>query len=99
MYRGQEKQHLRKVWLKAWTQNFKRIQFTADTLPGDVIGLEYFNVKESDFKTRLGPIFANIVLVDEINRAVPRTQSSLLEVMEERTVTIAKQTHSLPEPF
>ena len=82
-----------------WTLNFKRIQFTADTLPGDVIGLEYFHVKESDFKTRLGPIFANIVLVDEINRAVPRTQSSLLEVMEERTVTIAKQTHSLPEPF
>ncbi len=78
---------------------FQRIQFTADTLPGDVIGLEYFNVKESEFKTRLGPIFANIVLVDEINRAVPRTQSSLLEVMEERTVTIAKQTHSLPEPF
>ncbi|MFH4214810.1 AAA family ATPase, partial [Acinetobacter baumannii] len=60
---------------------------------------EYFDVKESDFKTRLGPIFANIVLVDEINRAVPRTQSSLLEVMEERTVTIAKQTHSLPDPF
>lgn len=78
---------------------FQRIQFTADTLPGDVIGLEYFDVKESEFKTRLGPIFANIVLVDEINRAVPRTQSSLLEVMEERTVTIAKQTHSLPEPF
>ena len=68
-------------------------------MPGDVIGLEYFDVKESEFKTRLGPIFANIVLVDEINRAVPRTQSSLLEVMEERTVTIAKQTHSLPEPF
>ena len=78
---------------------FQRIQFTADTLPGDVIGLEYFNVKESEFKTRLGPIFANIVVVDEINRAVPRTQSSLLEVMEERTVTIAKQTHLLPEPF
>lgn len=90
---------LAKSLAKSVDAKFQRIQFTADTLPGDVIGLEYFNVKESDFKTRLGPIFANIVLVDEINRAVPRTQSSLLEVMEERTVTIAKQTHSLPEPF
>lgn len=56
-------------------------------------------MKESDFKTRMGPIFANIVLVDEINRAVPRTQSALLEVMEERTVTIAGETHVLPQPF
>ncbi|MGN4291453.1 AAA family ATPase [Bacillus cereus group sp. MYBK87-2] len=96
---GTGKTTLAKSLAKSVDAKFQRIQFTADTLPGDVIGLEYFNVKESDFKTRLGPIFANIVLVDEINRAVPRTQSSLLEVMEERTVTIAKQTHSLPEPF
>ncbi|AIW84639.1 MULTISPECIES: AAA family ATPase [Bacillus] len=96
---GTGKTTLAKSLAKSVDAKFQRIQFTADTLPGDVIGLEYFDVKESDFKTRLGPIFANIVLVDEINRAVPRTQSSLLEVMEERTVTIAKQTHSLPEPF
>ncbi|MFH4238221.1 AAA family ATPase, partial [Acinetobacter baumannii] len=56
-------------------------------------------MKESDFKTRMGPIFANIVLVDEINRAVPRTQSALLEVMEERTVTISGKTYQLPNPF
>ncbi len=96
---GTGKTTLAKSLAKSVDAKFQRIQFTADTLPGDVIGLEYFDVKESDFKTRLGPIFANIVLVDEINRAVPRTQSSLLEVMEERTVTIAKQTHSLPDPF
>ena len=96
---GTGKTTLAKSLAKSVDAKFQRIQFTADTLPGDVIGLEYFDVKESEFKTRLGPIFANIVLVDEINRAVPRTQSSLLEVMEERTVTISKQTHSLPEPF
>lgn len=96
---GTGKTTLAKSLAKSVDAKFQRIQFTADTLPGDVIGLEYFDVKESDFKTRLGPIFANIVLVDEINRAVPRTQSSLLEVMEERTITIAKQTHSLPDPF
>ncbi len=96
---GTGKTTLAKSLAKSVDAKFQRIQFTADTLPGDVIGLEYFDVKKSEFNTRLGPIFANIVVVDEINRAVPRTQSSLLEVMEERTVTIAKQTHSLPEPF
>ncbi|EEL46219.1 hypothetical protein bcere0021_17000 [Bacillus cereus Rock3-42] len=96
---GTGKTSLAKSLAKSIDAEFQRIQFTADTLPGDVIGLEFFDVKESEFKTRLGPIFTNIVLVDEINRAVPRTQSSLLEVMEERTVTIAKSTHTLPEPF
>ncbi|PHB22495.1 AAA family ATPase [Bacillus pseudomycoides] len=96
---GTGKTTLAKTLAKSIDGAFQRIQFTSDTLPGDVVGLEYFDMKESDFKTRKGPIFANLVLVDEINRAVPRTQSALLEVMEERTVTIAGVTHVLPDPF
>ncbi|HDX9580606.1 TPA: MoxR family ATPase [Bacillus pseudomycoides] len=96
---GTGKTSLAKSIAKSIDGKFQRVQFTSDTLPGDVVGLEYFDMKESDFKTRMGPIFANIVLVDEINRAVPRTQSALLEVMEERTVTIAGETHVLPQPF
>ncbi|MGG2065260.1 AAA family ATPase [Bacillus sp. S14(2024)] len=96
---GTGKTSLAKSLAKSIDGKFQRVQFTSDTLPGDVVGLEYFDMKESDFKTRMGPIFANIVLVDEINRAVPRTQSALLEVMEERTVTIAGETHVLPQPF
>ncbi|WP_088041121.1 MoxR family ATPase [Bacillus sp. EAC] len=96
---GTGKTTLAKTLAKSIHADFKRLQFTADTLPGDVTGLEYFDLKAADFKTRKGPIFSNIVLVDEINRAVPRTQSALLEVMEERTVTIAGETHKLPVPF
>ncbi|MFC5775548.1 AAA family ATPase [Ectobacillus antri] len=96
---GTGKTSLAKSLAKSVDGSFQRLQFTSDTLPGDVIGLEYFDMKESDFKTRTGPIFANVVLVDEINRAVPRTQSALLEVMEERTVTISGQTYALPNPF
>lgn len=96
---GTGKTTLAKTLAKSIDGEFQRVQFTSDTLPGDVVGLEYFDMKESDFKTRKGPIFANLVLVDEINRAVPRTQSALLEVMEERTVTIAGETHQLPNPF
>lgn len=96
---GTGKTSLAKSLARSIDGKFQRLQFTSDTLPGDVIGLEYFDMKESDFKTRMGPIFANIVLVDEINRAVPRTQSALLEVMEERTVTISGHTYKLPSPF
>ncbi|MGN4717962.1 AAA family ATPase [Bacillus cereus group sp. MYBK226-2] len=96
---GTGKTSLAKSLARSIDGKFQRLQFTSDTLPGDVIGLEYFDMKESDFKTRMGPIFANIVLVDEINRAVPRTQSALLEVMEERTVTISGKTYQLPNPF
>lgn len=78
---------------------FSRIQFTPDLLPSDVVGLNYFNQKEGDFVLKKGPVFGNIVLADEINRATPRTQSSLLECMEERQVTIDGQTRKLGMPF
>jgi MoxR-like ATPase len=78
---------------------FRRIQFTPDLLPTDVSGLSYFNQKLADFVFRPGPIFANIVLADEINRATPRTQSALLEAMGERTVTMDGETRPLPRPF
>jgi len=78
---------------------FRRIQFTPDLLPTDVSGLSYFNQKLADFVFRPGPIFANIVLADEINRATPRTQSALLEAMGEHTVSMDGETRRLPRPF
>lgn len=78
---------------------FRRIQFTPDLLPSDISGITYFNQRQGDFAFRPGPIFANVVLADEINRATPRTQSALLEAMEERTVTIEGDTMPLPRPF
>ncbi len=78
---------------------FQRIQFTPDLLPSDVTGLSFFNQKIGEFQFRPGPIFAQIVLTDEINRATPRTQSALLEAMQERTVSIDGETRPLPRPF
>lgn len=78
---------------------FKRIQFTPDLLPADITGTSIFNQKEQDFEFRAGPIFANIVLADEINRATPKTQAALLECMEELQVTSDGVTHPLPRPF
>jgi MoxR-like ATPase len=78
---------------------FKRIQFTPDLLPGDITGGYIFNRTRNEFELRRGPLFANIVLADEINRASPKTQSALLEAMQERQVTIEGETLSLPEPF
>jgi MoxR-like ATPase len=78
---------------------FSRIQFTPDLLPTDVTGLVYFNQKLGEFQFRPGPIFTSILLADEINRATPRTQSSLLEAMQERTITIDGETHTLARPF
>ena len=78
---------------------FKRIQCTPDLLPADVTGLHFFNQKNSEFEFRPGPILANLVLVDEINRAMPRTQSCLLECMQEQQVTVDWHTFSLPRPF
>jgi len=78
---------------------FRRIQCTPDLLPSDITGIHFFNQKTSEFEFRPGPIMANIVLVDEINRATPRTQSSLLECMEERQITVDGVTMPLPRPF
>src|SRR5579871_4290751 len=79
--------------------DFKRIQFTPDLLPSDIVGTRIFDQRESAFATVLGPIFANVVLADEINRAPAKVQSALLEAMQERQVTIGPQTHVLPDPF
>ncbi|RDI72163.1 AAA family ATPase [Halopelagius longus] len=79
--------------------SFKRVQFTPDLLPSDVTGVSVFNQKTNEFEFQPGPVFANVVLGDEINRAPPKTQSSLLEVMEEQQVTVDGETHAVPEPF
>ena len=79
--------------------DFRRIQCTPDLLPSDITGITYFNQRRGEFEFRPGPVFANVVLADEINRATPRTQSALLEAMEERTVTIEGETMPLPRPF
>jgi len=79
--------------------NFKRIQCTPDLLPNDITGVSIFNQKSSEFEFRPGPIFVNILLADEINRATPRTQAALLEAMQEQQVTVDGVTHDLPRPF
>jgi len=79
--------------------SFKRIQFTPDLLPSDVTGVSVYNQKTAEFEFRAGPIVAQIVLADEINRATPKTQSALLEAMEERQVTVDGITHAMPKPF
>jgi MoxR-like ATPase len=79
--------------------SFKRIQFTPDLLPTDVTGVSVYNQKTSDFEFRAGPLMAQIVLADEINRATPKTQSALLEAMEEHQITVDGQTYEMPKPF
>jgi len=78
---------------------FRRIQFTPDLVPADLVGTRIYNQKTGEFSTSLGPVFANLLLADEINRAPAKVQSALLEVMQERQVTIAGQTHPVPEPY
>ncbi|HEY0614118.1 MAG TPA: MoxR family ATPase [Candidatus Elarobacter sp.] len=81
------------------TGTFRRVQFTPDLLPSDIVGTRVFDQKSGEFATVLGPLFANVVLADEINRAPAKVQSALLEGMQERRVTIGPQTHDLPAPF
>ncbi|MFP7300211.1 AAA family ATPase [Neobacillus niacini] len=96
---GTGKTMLAKSFASSINGVFSRIQFTPDVLPSDVTGIQFFNPKIQEFELRSGPIVANIVLADEINRATPRTQSSLLEVMEERQVTIDGITVKVDDPF
>lgn len=78
---------------------FRRVQFTSDLLPADILGVSVYDRNEATFKFHPGPVFTNVLLADEVNRATPKTQSALLEVMEERQVTIEGETRTLPEPF
>jgi MoxR-like ATPase len=96
---GVGKTLLARTFARATGLSFKRIQFTPDLLPSDVVGVSVYDQKESDFRWVSGPVFANIVLADELNRATPRTQSALLEAMEERQVTSEGLTRALPSPF
>ncbi len=84
---------------KATSCQFQRIQFTSDLLPSDIIGVNVYNPETRDFEFKPGPLFANIVLADEINRTNPKTQSALLEAMNERRVSVDRRTYELPEPF
>lgn len=96
---GTGKTMLLRAFAKSIGGKFKRIQFTPDLLPSDLTGINYYNNKEGEFIFRRGPLFSNIVLADEINRATPRTQSSLLEAMEEKQITVDGETMKLDEPF
>lgn len=96
---GSGKTVMAKSLARSIDAEFSRIQFTPDLLPSDVTGLNYYNQKEGEFTFREGPVFCNILLADEINRATPRTQSALLECMEERQVTVDGVTYPLDRPF
>ena len=88
-----------KLFARSLKTGFSRIQFTPDLMPSDVLGTSILNSKTSDFEFKAGPIFSNIVLIDEINRAPAKTQAALFEVMEERQITIDGQVHLMPPPF
>lgn len=88
-----------KTVAQAISGEFKRIQFTPDLVPADLVGTRIYNQKNGEFQTSLGPVFTNLLLADEINRAPAKVQSALLEVMQERQVTIGRETHKVPDPF
>jgi len=96
---GVGKTTLAQALARSFDCSFQRIQFTSDMLPSDVIGVSIFNQNQKEFEFKPGPIFANIVLADEINRTTPKTQSALLEAMNEAQVTVDNRTHLLPQPF
>jgi MoxR-like ATPase len=96
---GVGKTTLAQTLARAFRCSFQRIQFTSDMLPSDVIGISVFNPAREEFEFKPGPLFANIVLADEINRTTPKTQSALLEAMNEAQVTVDNRTHPLPQPF
>lgn len=96
---GTGKTMLLRAFSKSIGGSFKRIQFTPDLLPSDLTGINFYNQKESRFEFRKGPLFANIILADEINRATPRTQSALLESMEEKQITVDGDTYPMDRPY
>jgi MoxR-like ATPase len=96
---GVGKTTLAQTLARSFDCTFQRIQFTSDMLPSDIVGLEVFNQQRSSFDFKPGPIFANVVLADEINRTTPKTQSALLEAMAEGHVTVEQETYQLPRPF
>lgn len=96
---GTGKTTLAQTLARAFRCSFQRVQFTSDMLPSDVIGISVFNPSREEFEFKPGPLFANIVLADEINRTTPKTQSALLEAMNEAQVTVDNHTHPLPQPF
>ena len=96
---GTGKTMLLRAFARSIGGDFRRIQFTPDLLPSDLTGINFYNQPEGKFEFRPGPLFSNVVLADEINRATPRTQSPLLECMEERQITVDGQTYPVPKPF
>src|SRR5947208_6928102 len=96
---GTGKTTLAKSLARSIDGQFRRIQFTPDLLPADITGSSFYNPKDGSFEFREGPVFANVLLADEINRTSPRTQSALLEVMSEHTVTVDGKKRDLPKPF
>ena len=96
---GTGKTMLLRAFARTVGGDFKRVQFTPDLLPSDLTGINFYNQKTGEFEFRAGPLFTNFVLADEINRATPRTQSALLEAMEEKQITVDGVTSRLAEPF
>ena len=95
---GTGKTMLLRAVAKSLGGEFRRIQFTPDLLPSDLTGINFFNQKKGEFEFRPGPLFANVILADEINRATPRSQSALLEVMEEKQISVDGVTYPMREP-